>query len=125
VQPNYHLGEPIVPHLRRVRRLRQESSDAERLLWKHLRGRQLSGLKFRRQHEFGPYILDFFCAERSLAVEVDGGQHYGDETVAYDRQRTEFLSNNGMRVLRLTNLEAAPDRSRAGGDPRGRALPSP
>ncbi len=58
-----------------ARALRANMTDAETELWKHLRGRQLLGCKFRRQHPIGPYVVDFVCLERRLAVEVDGGQH--------------------------------------------------
>ena len=87
------------------RKLRRDSTDAERRLWHHLRNRQLAGTKFRRQHQFGPYILDFYCAQHNLAVEADGGQHYSDNGVARDAERTRYLNAHGIRVLRFTNLE--------------------
>ena len=59
----------------KARDLRQSSTDAERLLWKHLRAKGLEGLKFRRQEPIGNYIVDFVCFNRGLVVEVDGGQH--------------------------------------------------
>ena len=74
---------------------------AENALWKVLRGRQLEGLKFRRQHPFGNYILDFVCLEIMLVIEVDGGQH--TENREYDTQRTEELQKAGYRVLRFWN----------------------
>ncbi len=88
-----------------IRNFRRESTDAERLLWRHLRGRQLGGAKFRRQHQFGPYILDFYCAEQNLAVEADGGQHYSQDDEAKDAERTHYSTARGVRVLRFTNLE--------------------
>jgi very-short-patch-repair endonuclease len=87
------------------RQLRRESTDAERRLWQFLRDRRLAGAKFRRQHEFGSYILDFFCAERNLAIEADGGQHYSDDGLADDAKRAQYLKAHGVRVLRFTNLE--------------------
>ena len=87
------------------RKLRRESTDAERLLWRYLRGRQLAGAKFRRQHQFGPYILDFYCPDHNLAIEADGGQHYSDDGEAKDAARTRYLEASGIRVLRFTNLE--------------------
>ncbi len=78
-------------------------TDAEKALWKVLRCRQVSGLKFRRQHPFGDYILDFVCLENKLVVEVDGGQH-GKRT-NYDEIRTENLRTAGFRVLRFWNTE--------------------
>jgi adenine-specific DNA-methyltransferase len=85
------------------RRLRNEMTDAEKALWKVLRCRQVSGFKFRRQHPFGDYILDFVCLERKLVIEVDGGQH--GERTKYDEIRTEDLLTAGFRVLRFWNTE--------------------
>ncbi len=86
------------------RELRNNSTDAERALWQKLRGRQLDGMKFRRQHPFGDYILDFACLETKLAIELDGGQHA--EAVAYDNERTRTLEKSGFVVLRFWNNEA-------------------
>jgi very-short-patch-repair endonuclease len=83
------------------RTLRNEMTTAENALWKVLRGRQLEGLKFRRQHPFGNYILDFVCLEIMLVIEVDGGQH--TENIEYDTQRTEELQKAGYHVLRFWN----------------------
>jgi very-short-patch-repair endonuclease len=83
--------------------LRNNMSDAEQALWRHLRDRQLSGLKFRRQHPFGDYILDFVCLENKLVIEVDGGQHR--ERAVYDENRTKKLQTAGFRVLRFWNNE--------------------
>jgi len=59
----------------KAKRLRKNLTDAESKLWRHIRLRQIGGFKFRRQHPVGPYILDFACVEKLLAIEVDGGQH--------------------------------------------------
>jgi very-short-patch-repair endonuclease len=83
--------------------MRHEPTKAEHVLWQRLRGRRLAGLKFRRQHQFGPCILDFFCAEQRLAIELDGSQHLYNE--AADQSRTQFLNNNGIRVVRFSNAE--------------------
>jgi adenine-specific DNA-methyltransferase len=85
------------------RTLRKEMTDAEQVLWRVLRGRQLSGLKFRRQHPFGDYILDFVCLENLLVIEVDGGQH--EEQAEYDEVRTHQLHKAGFHVLRFWNNE--------------------
>jgi very-short-patch-repair endonuclease len=87
----------------RARRLRREQTDAERTLWKALRSRQFSGLKFRRQHPIGPYIVDFCCLDLKLAIELDGGQH-ASQTDADDR-RSHCLAQTGYRVLRFWNHE--------------------
>jgi len=85
------------------RTLRNEMTDAEKALWKVLRSRQVSGLKFRRQHAFGDYILDFVCLENKVVIEVDGGQH-GERTEC-DEIRTRDLLTAGFRVLRFWNNE--------------------
>lgn len=69
--------------------------------WLRLRNRRLVGFKFRRQHPAGPYILDFYCPDRRLAVELDGGQHFMSAARSYDRRRTTFLRRLGVRVLRF------------------------
>jgi very-short-patch-repair endonuclease len=89
----------------RARGLRQEQTPAEARLWSALRHRQLADLKFRRQHPCGQFILDFYCVERHLALEVDGGVHLNPEQAARDLERSEFLAQRGVRVLRFTNDE--------------------
>jgi very-short-patch-repair endonuclease len=85
------------------RTLRNNMSDAEQALWNLLRGRQIYGLKFRRQHPFGDYILDFVCLENKLVIEVDGGQH--GQQAGYDESRTQELQAAGFHVLRFWNNE--------------------
>lgn len=82
-----------------ARALRRQSTDAERLLWFHLRDRRLSGAKFRRQHPVGPFIADFLGFETALIVELAGAPH-GDSA---DAARTAFLTRRGFRVLRFWN----------------------
>ncbi|HJU70496.1 MAG TPA: endonuclease domain-containing protein [Paucimonas sp.] len=84
-----------------AREMRSGMSDAEALLWKLLRNRRLAGAKFRRQHPIGRYILDFYCAERKLCIELDGGQH--GEAVAYDQRRDQWLRGQGIQILRFWN----------------------
>ena len=89
----------------KVRELRKNSTEAEGLLWKNLRLRQIEGYKFRRQQPIGEYIVDFVCFERRLIVGVDGGQHA--EKIAYDSKRDEWLkSQGGRRNLILTCLKS-------------------
>ena len=83
------------------RALRNQPTDAEHRLWQYLRRRQLDGCRFRRQHPFGDYILDFACLERKLVVELDGSQHA--DNVRYDAQRTATLQQAGFFVLRFWN----------------------
>lgn len=91
--------------LERARQLRQNATPAEQILWQALRNRQLNGLKFRRQHPIGRFILDFYCAEKRLAVEVDGGQHADPEQRRDDEARTAALAAHGITVLRFWNHE--------------------
>ena len=76
-------------------------SPPEGLLWNRLRGKQLAGLKFRRQHPVEPYVLDFYCAEVKLAVEVDGTVHMDEGQAAKDDHRDRFLAERGIRTLRI------------------------
>ena len=75
--------------------LRKNQSGAETLLWRRLRNRQMGGYKFRRQHSFPPYIVDFVCMEKRLVIELDGGQHAS--TTEADERRTKFLEQKGFR----------------------------
>jgi very-short-patch-repair endonuclease len=86
-----------------ARTLRREQTDAEILLWYLIRGRRLSGLKFRRQYPLPPYVLDFYCDELSMAVELDGGQHNADSEVARDQRRDQFIRARGIEVVRYWN----------------------
>lgn len=83
-----------------ARQLRQRMTDAEQLLWHHLRNRRLDGHKFRRQHPIGPYIVDFVHLQARLIIEADGGQHLASQR---DPQRDAWLQAQGYRVLRFWN----------------------
>ena len=85
----------------KVRELRKHLTETERALWKHLRLRQFSGYKFRRQQPIGKYIVDFACLEKRLIIEIDGGQH--SEQTAYDLERDTWLESQGFSVLRFWN----------------------
>jgi very-short-patch-repair endonuclease len=91
--------------MNRAKLLRKNMTDAERLLWRHLRSRQLSGQKFRRQQPLGRFIVDFVCLEKRLVIELDGGQHAEPGQAAYDAERTAWLEENGFRVLRFWDHE--------------------
>ena len=88
-----------------ARTLRRNQTDAERTLWHHLRDRRLDGWKFRRQHPVGPYVLDLYCADANLAIELDGGQHDDDEHRKHDEKRTAYLVSQGLKVMRFWNNE--------------------
>ena len=101
------MPKPILdPHLVALaRKLRMEQTNAEQLLWRLLRNRQFGGLKFRRQYPMAPYVLDFYCHEARLAIEVDGGQHNEPDTERRDTERTAYLHRQGISVIRFWNQE--------------------
>ena len=88
-----------------ARRLRKESTDAEKLLWGYLRRKSLFGFKFRRQEQIGDYIVDFVCYETKLIVELDGGHHNQDEVKINDASRQKWLVSQGFSVIRFWNNE--------------------
>ncbi|MBF0309479.1 MAG: endonuclease domain-containing protein [Magnetococcales bacterium] len=99
---NFRRNAPAPPELLEfARRLRKNSTDAEILLWRLLRGRQIAEVKFRRQYPIPPYVLDFYCHELHLAIELDGGQHL--ERQQHDLSREAFLKERGVRILRYWN----------------------
>lgn len=94
----------IQPEIRqRARELRQPQTPAEQILWRCLRNSQLDGMKFRRQHPIGRFIVDFYCAQTRLVIEIDGDSHA--EQVEYDQMRTNRLESQGYRVIRFTNID--------------------
>ena len=107
--------------------LRKRPTDAERLLWKHLRTKQIDGLKFRRQEPIGKYIADFACFDRTLIIEVDGGQHSPE----VDADRDAWMQSQGFKILRfwnhdvLQNIEGVLEVIRLNCIQRGTASPSP
>ena len=89
----------------RARLLRQNETPAEKKLWTHLKDKQLDGIKFRRQHPIGRYILDFYCHKNKLGIEIDGGYHQDKLQQWVDKDRTQYLEELGLRVIRFTNEE--------------------
>jgi very-short-patch-repair endonuclease len=87
----------------RARQLRRTQTEAERRLWRRLRARGLSGLKFVRQEPIGPYFADFLCREIGLVVEVDGATHTTEDELRHDERRENFLRARGYRVVRVVN----------------------
>src|SRR4051812_33104433 len=81
--------------------MRKSPSDAERKLWQLVRDRKIGGFKFRRQHPHAGYIVDYFCAQAMLAIEVDGYQHGEPESIRYDQVRTSVLGDTGIEVARF------------------------
>jgi very-short-patch-repair endonuclease len=87
----------------RRRALRREQTGAERVLWEALRDRRLEGLKFRRQVAMDIYVLDFYCRDLKLVVELDGGIHAEPRQAAHDQNRNDYLRSLGCTVLRFPN----------------------
>jgi type I restriction enzyme R subunit len=100
---NYRGGYYFAGLLERARQLRQKQTKTEEILWQLLRDRQLCGLKFRRQHQIGDYIADFFCHEAKLVIEIDGGVHQIPERLKHDQTRDKYLTSIGFTVIRFSN----------------------
>jgi very-short-patch-repair endonuclease len=83
--------------------LRKSTTDGEEAAWWLLRDRSLLGLKFRRQHPLGPYVVDFYCPERRLAIELDGSIHAQPSQARRDKARDKILQSQGIQVLRVPN----------------------
>lgn len=93
------------PLLEAARALRHNMTDVEQLLWHSLRRKQLGDYRFRRQHPIERFVLDFYCCEVKLAIELDGGQHNEPDAKARDSERTALLAAHGIQVLRFWNNE--------------------
>ena len=85
--------------------MRTNATDAENLIWQLLRAKRFMNLKFRRQHVIAPYIVDFYCHEIGLVIELDGSQHRTDDAIEYDAERTKLLEALDLRVVRYWNSE--------------------
>ena len=85
------------------KKLRNSTTSAEAVLWTWLQGRKLLGKKFRRQVGFGRYIVDFYCPEARLGVELDGAAHFSASRGEYEEQRTKYLESLGIQVIRFEN----------------------
>jgi len=95
--------------LTHARQLRREATDAERRAWELLRGRRLLGLRWRRQQVIGPFIVDFYCAQLRLAIELDGPIHEEEGHPARDLSRDAQIATLGVRVIRIRNEELSAD----------------
>jgi very-short-patch-repair endonuclease len=94
----------------RARKLRKNSTDAERLIWPELRAHRMNGASFRRQVPIGPYVVDFLCHAAKLVIELDGGQHFESEQEQRDARRFAFLARKGFRILRFNNHDVMTNR---------------
>ncbi|MBT4120959.1 MAG: endonuclease domain-containing protein [Candidatus Magasanikbacteria bacterium] len=93
-------------NIRRI--LRKTMPEGEKILWKALKSRRIQ-YKFRRQYSIGPFIVDFYCPEVKLVVEVDGETHLDEEVIKYDKQRQKYLENKGLKVIRFESGEVFGD----------------
>jgi len=98
---NNHYNKPSMKHIRR--NLRVEPTAAEKVLWQHLRNRQIEGVKFRRQYSVDRYVIDFYAPELKLAIELDGSIHSLHEQQVYDYERQDHLELYGIAFLRFRN----------------------
>jgi very-short-patch-repair endonuclease len=94
---------PVI--LARAKELRRPMTPHEAKLWQRLRGKQFHAIKFRRQHPIYRFILDFFCYQHQLVIEIDGDSHAAPDQQLYDQARTEWLEQRGLRVIRFTNRD--------------------
>ena len=99
----YLRNDPALKQRRQE--LRKKQTEVEKTFWKHVRNRQLYGMRFFRQYSVGPYILDFYCPVIRLAIELDGGQHTDDNKREYDEARSAYLQAQGIDVMRFWNHE--------------------
>ena len=99
-EPHPHTWEKLKPL---AREMRHESTPEENILWQQLRNRKILGFKFRRQHSIDRFILDFYCSEANLVIEVEGPIH--QFTQVYDSLRKEYLETLGLKIFRFTNDE--------------------
>lgn len=106
---HYRGGFQVAGLADRARELRAKQTAAESHLWQFLRKKQLLGFKFRRQHQFGDYIVDFYCHEARLVIECDGLVHSRNEQWQHDQARDLYLTSNDVRVLRFTNSQVLGD----------------
>ena len=91
------------------RSLRNNSTSAESTLWLLIKGKQLDGRKFQRQHSVGYYVLDFYCPAEKLAIELDGEAHFTDAGLEHDKIRSKFINDLGIRIVRFENFEVFED----------------
>ena len=94
------------------KQLRNNPTDPEKYLWYELKGKQLKGIKFRRQYSIGNYIADFYSPKERLVIELDGAQHEEEEHKVYDARRTEYFNSLGIRVIRFKNEEVLYNRDK-------------
>ena len=109
-KPITHTDRTIHDEIReRARSMRQIPTLAEDMLWQRIRKKQVQGFRFRRQHAIARFIVDFYCFEASLVIEIDGGIHDEPGQAEYDEERQQYLESLDLRVLRFTNAQVIND----------------
>jgi very-short-patch-repair endonuclease len=114
--PLYEVGDGkgiMIPYSHKLkqpsRELRKNMTEVEKMLWSKINLKQLNGFLFYRQKPIGGYIADFYCRKAKLVIEVDGIQHFSDQSIEYDKVRDEYMRNAGLTVLRFSNNEVIND----------------
>ena len=98
------------PHnLKNAKQMRSNMTPVESKMWQIIRGKRFQNLKFKRQVLIGNYIVDFLCEDKKIIIEIDGGQHNEEVNIQSDKNRTQYLENNGYKVLRFWNNEVMKD----------------
>ena len=103
----HYSNHPVTKEYRQI--LRRTPTPTENMLWRRLKGKQLDGLRFRQQHGYGPYVLDFYCPSLRLCIELDGNIHDEEQVRLKDEERTEFLLEQRIHVLRFRNEDVEND----------------
>ena len=103
----HYSNHPVTKEYRQI--LRRTTTPTENMLWRKLKGKQLDGLRFRQQHGYGPYVLDFYCPSLRLCIELDGNIHDEEQVRLKDEERTEFLLEQRIHVLRFRNEDVEND----------------
>jgi very-short-patch-repair endonuclease len=89
--------------IQNARKLRKQMTIPEKILWNALRNRRLDGVKFRRQHPIERFVIDFYCREKAVTIEIDGKVHDQAEVIKHDLERKRYLESKGVAILRFTN----------------------
>ena len=103
----HYSNHPVTKEYRQI--LRRTTTPTENMLWRRLKGKQFDGLRFRQQHGYGPYVLDFYCPSLRLCIELDGNIHDEEQVRLKDEERTEFLLEQRIHVLRFRNEDVEND----------------
>ena len=117
------VRQGLTHNSRLKRNLRLQMTAPESRLWSRLRAKQFHGLKFRRQHGVGPYVVDFYCSERSLVIEIDGDTHAEASQVTRDKERDLYLTSLGLDIVRYANGDVIDNLEGVLADLEGKVVP--